>query len=532
MARRRRCRQSPCREMTLMPALGECMRTTAARSSTRVSLSRRHPLALREAEEDDEGPVRTVLRSRRRGLLVSAAADRARHKSRPVPPNPSRGPRSVLHAVRELVLVPLAALLALVRLSQPFGRVMSRRTSARSRTGLVALAPAFERRIHPWFHLARDDGQRPSSLALPCATGQIICVRPPACPPRQSARLPACMSTSLPVRPPASPPACPPAYLRALVLGRQRLLLLALRASPVPSATPLHSMPPGQQGDHGLRLGRLPNELVSRLQLFAGLILTVVACVLAVIRFYVLDLVIPKVYSARTLEPLNDGQRRGFVNHHVAAGTKIFLIIITCYPLLAVLSGGATPQTPFAPGMRTTLGDVLVVSAQVFTAMYIFELFYREKISPIGCAHHVGAIVIAQTALAMNVNFDKEPDSIYELLLCFIWGTDHPSSPAFRAFDVVAELWPHVAMIVYRIHTPKHLLLARTFYATMALELVGTTVETAVVMWIFGSLWDRWSLSLKIATPILHTLFSAAQLWSARIFYKLAREQRTKHLYE
>ncbi|ODA75832.1 hypothetical protein RJ55_08654 [Drechmeria coniospora] len=369
--------------MTLMPALGECMRTTAARSSTRVSLSRRHPLALREAEEDDEGP------------------------SRPVPPNPSRGPRSVLHA-------------------------------------------------------------------------------------------------------------------GCLLRHRPNVKLLALRASPVPSATPLHSMPPGQQGDHGLRLGRLPNELVSRLQLFAGLILTVVACVLAVIRFYVLDLVIPKVYSARTLEPLNDGQRRGFVNHHVAAGTKIFLIIITCYPLLAVLSGGATPQTPFAPGMRTTLGDVLVVSAQVFTAMYIFELFYREKISPIGCAHHVGAIVIAQTALAMNVNFDKEPDSIYELLLCFIWG----------AFDVVAELWPHVAMIVYRIHTPKHLLLARTFYATMALELVGTTVETAVVMWIFGSLWDRWSLSLKIATPILHTLFSAAQLWSARIFYKLAREQRTKHLYE
>lgn len=55
--------------------------------------------------------------------------------------------------------------------------------------------------------------------------------------------------------------------------------------------------------------------------------------------------------------------------------------------------------------------------------MYIFELFYRDKVSIINCAHHIGAIVIAQSAIAMSINFGHERDAVYELILCFIWGT-------------------------------------------------------------------------------------------------------------
>lgn len=81
-------------------------------------------------------------------------------------------------------------------------------------------------------------------------------------------------------------------------------------------------------------------------------------------------------------------------------------------------------------------------------------------------------------------------------------------------------------MIVYRVYNDDHKLLYRIFYGTMILELVGTTVETIVVMWLFGSLWDKWSRSLKIVTPFLHLLFSAAQLWGAWIFYKMAMGQK------
>lgn len=173
---------------------------------------------------------------------------------------------------------------------------------------------------------------------------------------------------------------------------------------------------------HVPHLGRLVNELISRLAPFSGLILTISACVLAVIRLYVLELLIPKIYSRRTLQPLTGGQRRSFINHHVAAGSKIVLLIVTAYPLLAIVAGEGTPHTPFAPGSAATLGDVLIVSSQIFTVMYIFELFYRDKISPISCAHHIGAIIIAQSAIAMSINFDHQSDAVFEFILCFVWG--------------------------------------------------------------------------------------------------------------
>lgn len=68
------------------------------------------------------------------------------------------------------------------------------------------------------------------------------------------------------------------------------------------------------------------------------------------------------------------------------------------------------------------MGDVMIVATQIFTVMYIFELFYRDKVSPISCAHHVGAIVIAQSAVAMSINFRDEKDAVYEFIMCFVWG--------------------------------------------------------------------------------------------------------------
>ncbi len=175
---------------------------------------------------------------------------------------------------------------------------------------------------------------------------------------------------------------------------------------------------------HGLHIGQLINEAVSRLAPFSGLILTITTCILAVVRIYFLDIFfIPKVYSKRTLGPLSAGQLRSFTNHHVAAGSKIILLIVASYPLLAIICGNATPHTPYAEGSAATLGDVLIVCSQLFTAMYIFELFYRDKVSIISCTHHDGAIVIAQAAIAMSINWDDQKDAIQEFILCFVWGT-------------------------------------------------------------------------------------------------------------
>lgn len=39
-----------------------------------------------------------------------------------------------------------------------------------------------------------------------------------------------------------------------------------------------------------------------------------------------------------------------------------------------------------------------------------------------------------------------------------------------------------------------------------------TVLETIIVMWLFGSLWYRWTLPFEVVTPILHLFSSAVQL--------------------
>jgi hypothetical protein len=94
------------------------------------------------------------------------------------------------------------------------------------------------------------------------------------------------------------------------------------------------------------------------------------------------------------------------------------------------------------------------------------------------------------------------------------------------AFDVVAEFWPHLAIILYRLYPGRHSLSYRLFIGTMIAELVGTTLETVVVFWLWGSLWDQWTIPFKVVTPILHALFSAAQLFGAWVFWQLARKEK------
>lgn len=59
----------------------------------------------------------------------------------------------------------------------------------------------------------------------------------------------------------------------------------------------------------------------------------------------------------------------------------------------------------------------------------------------------------------------------------------------------------------------------------MATTLTGTITETIVTMYMFGSVWNRWTLAFKITTPMLHVLFAAAQLWGSWNFFCLYQRQ-------
>lgn len=106
------------------------------------------------------------------------------------------------------------------------------------------------------------------------------------------------------------------------------------------------------------------------------------------------------------------------------------------------------------------------------------------------------------------------------------------------AFDCIAELWPHVAMILYRLLPSEdkgdgraahfHALMSRIFLSVAMMEVAGTTIETMVVFWLWGSLWAKWTLPFKIVTPILHVLFSCAQGWGAWVFWQLSKKEARK----
>jgi len=60
------------------------------------------------------------------------------------------------------------------------------------------------------------------------------------------------------------------------------------------------------------------------------------------------------------------------------------------------------------------------------------------------------------------------------------------------------------------------------------MEVAGTTLETIIVFWLWGSLWDKWTIPFKAVTPILHLLFSCAQAWGAWVFWNLSRKEGQK----
>lgn len=271
-----------------------------------------------------------------------------------------------------------------------------------------------------------------------------------------------------------------------------------------------HTSIPGD--DH---IKNTPITPISKLSPFSGLIITIVLIILFLLKQYILELFLLRRIYGQKYTSLNESDRRGFLNHHIAGGTKLLILIVGVYPFIDVAFRYGTLNTPYAPGSAVTLGDILLVCTQMLLAMYIFELLYRVRISPISTMHHIGTIIIGQTAVAISLNLVHERDATVEFILCTVWG----------AFDIVCELLPHVSIVLYRVYPSAHHFLSRVFLISAVTTFGGTLFETAVVMYLFGSLWAQWTTPFKIVTPILHIAFSATQFHGSRVFYRLWRKQ-------
>ena len=131
----------------------------------------------------------------------------------------------------------------------------------------------------------------------------------------------------------------------------------------------------------------------------SALILSIVLVVLFLIRFYILQRFLLEKIHGQIYTQMDEITRRSFLNHYIAAAMKLAILTIAIYPFGSVTFGTAYYHTPYAHGSSVTMGDLLVIAVQLLTGMFIFELIYRVKISPVSAAHHIGSIIVAQAAI-------------------------------------------------------------------------------------------------------------------------------------
>lgn len=166
---------------------------------------------------------------------------------------------------------------------------------------------------------------------------------------------------------------------------------------------------------------RMGDQSISKLLPYTGLITVVTCVVIFMVRLYIFEPVAKKYYHEK-YTCLDEVQRRSFINHHVAGSIKIFLVIFAAYPFIAVMSGAKSLHSPVSHHSHITVGDMLIITDEVFCSMYIFELFYRAQVSYISAAHHIGAILIAQSATVLALSPEHRQDGIIEFVLCLLWG--------------------------------------------------------------------------------------------------------------
>ena len=170
----------------------------------------------------------------------------------------------------------------------------------------------------------------------------------------------------------------------------------------------------------GAHIKDSPVSSISNLAPYGALILSVILVVLFSIRFYILQSFLLEKIHGSIYTQMDDKTQRSFINHYISAGTKFIILLVAIYPFGSVTFGTAYYHTPYVHGSRLTMGDLLIIAVQLFSGMFIFELLYRFKISPVSVVHHILSIMVAQAAI--TISSEGAPESSIEFMLCTVWG--------------------------------------------------------------------------------------------------------------
>jgi hypothetical protein len=130
---------------------------------------------------------------------------------------------------------------------------------------------------------------------------------------------------------------------------------------------------------HRPHITKVPLQSISKLAPFSALIISIIFVVYFVVRLYLLEGYLLKKCYGEIYTKMNEITRRGFVNHHIAGGTKLIILIMAAYPFVDVAFGSANLHSPFAGSTIVTMGDILIIAAQALIAMVcLFDLNLRK----------------------------------------------------------------------------------------------------------------------------------------------------------
>ncbi|KAH7242841.1 hypothetical protein B0J15DRAFT_404728 [Fusarium solani] len=270
------------------------------------------------------------------------------------------------------------------------------------------------------------------------------------------------------------------------------------------------------------KIATIENHLLSDLLPYGSVMLASGTILMALISNHLERWVLKKLYGSvyQALENSeNERRRRSFTYFHVGTITMIALFCVGVYPVIYFLVGRARFSSPPGRGTTVTVGDILLLLAEIYSAYYLFELCFRTKFaSPISIAHHLGLLIITQTALALFANLHEHRDATLEFYMCMVWGS----------FDVVAELPVFVSMIIWRVRRQDHRLLTFMAHGCFLWVVVAAIVETAATMYLLIRSWARWGLVWRTVTPLIFSLWIITQLYGASRFMRMARAEKRK----
>lgn len=172
-------------------------------------------------------------------------------------------------------------------------------------------------------------------------------------------------------------------------------------------------------------------------------------------------------------------------------------------------------------------------------SMFVFELTYRARVSPVTLVHHVCACILAAWQIASAVNgvgldqeiprvlVDRSSDSQFVLISASNRRRLMTPAVIYGCFEVCFEVVMHLACIAHKKYSKSRPEINWRIWAGAGIWVfIGSISEMICVAVYMRYNWYLWTLSLKILMPVLHFAFMAAQLHGARIAYTLTRKYR------